>query len=72
MLIVGDLESEVKLINAQTFTQEVHDAAELIENNTFLASVLIATSSSIGAGLDLSHVYSVIRVGFPTSILDLN
>ena len=71
VLIIGGLEPEVKLINAQTFTKEIHNAAELIENNEFFPRVLIATSSSIGAGLGLSDVYSVIRIGFPTSILDL-
>ena len=40
VLFVGDLEPEVKLINAQSFTKEVNNPSELIENNEFFPRVL--------------------------------
>jgi len=71
IMITGEMESEVKLISATTFTTEQSDPRSIIDNNEFYPRILIATSSCIGAGLDSSSVFSVIRVGFPTSILDM-
>jgi hypothetical protein len=71
IIINGDLESEVKLMSATKFTEDVENPNDLIENNKFYPRILVATSSCIGAGLDSSSVYTVIRIGFPTSTLDL-
>jgi superfamily II DNA helicase RecQ len=71
IMINGDMESEVKLLSATTFTADIRNPQHLIDNNKFYPRVLIATSSCIGAGLDSSSVFSVIRVGFPTSVLDM-
>ena len=71
IMINGDMESEVKLQSATTFTHDSNETSDLIKNNKFYPRVLIATSSCIGAGLDSSSVFSVIRIGFPTSILDM-
>ena len=71
ILIKGDLETELKQVNAERFTEEIHNGDELIEENEFYPYVLIATSSCIGAGLDSSLVYSVLRVGFPTSLINM-
>ena len=71
IMINGDMESEVKLISATTFTSEATNPRETLDENKYYPRVLIATSSCIGAGLDSSSVYSVIRIGYPTSILDL-
>ena len=71
IMINGEMESEVKLISATTFTDEATNPRSIIDNNEFYPRVLIATSSCIGAGLDSSSVFSVIRVRFPTSILDM-
>ena len=71
LLIIGDLETEVKQVNAERFTEEVTNADELIEDNEFYPRVLVATSSCIGAGLDSSLVYSVLRIGFPTSLINM-
>ena len=37
----------------------------------FFPRTLIATAGSIGAGLDLMDVYSVVQVGFSTSVLEM-
>ena len=71
IMINGDMESEVKLVSSTTFTSVIENPREKIDKNEFYPRVLIATSSCIGAGLDSSFVYSVVRIGFPTSILDL-
>ena len=71
IMINGDMDSEVKLVSATTFTSETNNPRDKIDKNEFYPRVLIATSSCIGAGLDSSLVYSVVRIGFPTSILDL-
>ena len=71
ILIKGDLESDMKQVNAEKFTEEVHNLDVLIENNEFYPRVLLATSSCIGAGLDSSAVYSVLRIGFPTSLINM-
>ena len=71
ILIKGDLESDMKQVNAEKFTEEVHNPDVLIENNEFYPQVLLATSSCIGAGLDSSAVYSVLRIGFPTSQINM-
>jgi len=68
--ITGDLEPELKLAYTELFTQ-----APITEENvtdlTFNPRILLATASCIGAGLDSSDVFTVIRVGFPSSLLDL-
>ena len=71
ILIKGDLESDMKRVNAERFTEEVYNPDEILENNDFYPRVLIATSSCIGAGLDSSAVYSVLRIGFPTSLINM-
>ena len=54
ILIKGDLQSEMKQVNAESFTQEIHNPNKLIENIEFCPRVLLATSSCICAGLDCS------------------
>ena len=54
VLIKGDLDPEVKKVNAEKFTEEVINPAEVIEENEFYPRVPIATPSCIGAGLDSS------------------
>jgi hypothetical protein len=71
IIINGDLESEWKFFSAQRFTQVTTNPQECILNNIYYPRILIATSGCIGAGLDSSSVYSVIRDGFPSSVLDL-
>ena len=73
LLIIGDQDPEVKHQSAQKFTMDMsNDAIEdSIKSNEFHPRVLVATSSCIGAGLDSDAVYGVIRIGFPTSILNL-
>ena len=71
IMINGDMESEVKLKSATMFTTHINNPRGLVDDSKFYPRVLIATSSSIGAGLDSRDVYSVIRIGFPTSVLDM-
>ena len=70
-MINGDMESEVKLKSATMFTTTHHNACKLVDNCKFYPQVLVATSRCIGAGLDSSAFYSVICIGFSTSILDM-
>ena len=53
------------------FTKTVDNTEDLINSNLFYPRILIATAGSIGVGLDSVDVYSVVRVGFPTSILEM-
>ena len=71
IMINGEIESEVKLMSATTFTSESNNRPNRDNETVFNPRVLIATSSCIGAGLDSSSVYSVIRIGYPTSVLDM-
>ena len=71
IMINRDMESEVKLLSATTFTADTLNPHNLIKNNKFNLRVLIATLSCIRADLDLSSVHSIIQVGFPISIFDM-
>lgn len=71
LAIFGKLDSEVKFISVKEFTKIRDNYDEIIKNGSYFPRVLVATSSCIGAGLDSSDIYSVIRLGFPTSIIDL-
>ena len=71
LIIQGDMKAEVKFVSAQMFTKTVDNAEELVNNNSFYPSILMATAGSIGTCLDLADVYSVVRVGFSTSILEM-
>ena len=69
LLIAGDIEPELKLSYADTFTSRSEETVDFNEN--FSPRILIATASYIGAGLDSDEVYGAIRVGFPESMLNL-
>ena len=71
LIIHGNMKAEVKFVSAQIFTKTVDNAEELVTSNSFYPRILMATAGSIGAGLDLADVYSVVRVGFSTSILEM-
>ena len=71
ILIKGDLEPDMKQVNDEKFIEEVHNPDQFIEDNELYPQVLIGTSSCIGTGLDSSSVYSVMRIGFPTSIINM-
>ena len=73
MLIIGDQHPEVKHHSAQKFTMEMtsDEVQSALKSNQFHPRVLVATSSCIGAGLDCAFVCGVVRIGFPTSILNL-
>ena len=71
IIINGDLESEWKFFSAQKFTELTENPKEYVLKNVYYPRILVATSGCIGAGLDSSAVYCVIRDGFPSSILDL-
>ena len=69
LLIKGLLESEWKFKTATMFTAKTESTSELLMHNKYYPRILIATASCVGAGLDCSDVYCVIRDGFPTSIM---
>ena len=70
LLITGKIEPELKLAYSQAFTKVVSENHE-IDDNVFFPRILLATAGCIGAGLDCKNVYSVVRIGFPSSIIDL-
>ena len=70
-MIKGDMETKLKLASVTRFTDEVNNPLDIIDKNEYYPRVLIATASYIGASLDSSSVYSVIRIGFRTSIIDM-
>ena len=57
---------------ATMFTAKTLSTSDLVEQNRYYTRILIATASCIGAGLDCSEVYCVIRDGSPTSIMHLS
>ena len=69
-LIIGNLEVELKLDVVQAFTTPLA-LNKTIPTNNFHSRKLFATASCIGEGLDFADIYTVICIGFPTSILDL-
>ena len=71
MMMNGDMEIEVKLMSTTTFTSNPSDPRENVDNYVFYPRVLIATSSCIRADLDSSSAHSVVKIGFPTILLDL-
>ena len=71
MIIHGDMKADVKFVSAQMFTKTTKNAEELVNTNSFYPRILMATAGSIGAGLDSGDVYSVVKVGFPTNILEM-
>ena len=71
LIIQGDLQPEVKFVSAQQFTRHIADPQVLLDRNEYYPRILLATAGCIGAGLDSADVYSVIRVGFPSGILDM-
>ena len=71
LIIQGDMKPEVKILSAEIFTKNVENPEDMIHKNEFYPRILIATAGSIGAGLDSDMVNSVVRVGFPTSLIDM-
>lgn len=71
LIIQGDLQPEVKFVSAQQFTRHIEDPQTILDRNEYYPRILLATAGCIGAGLDSSDVFSVIRVGFPSGILDM-
>ena len=71
LIIHGDMKEEVKFVSDQMFTKTVDYAEELVNINLFYPRILMATDGSIDVGLDSVDVYSVVRVEFSTSILEM-
>ena len=71
LIIHGDMKEEVKFVSDQMFTKTVDYAEELVNINLFYPRILMATDGSIDVGLDSVDVYSVVRVEFSTSILEV-
>ena len=71
LIINVDLKIEVKFGSAECFTYINDNPEELIDSNPFYPRIIIATTGSVGAGLDSPDVYAVYRVGFPNSIFEM-
>ena len=65
------MQPEVKYISAEIFTRSIENSDNLINRNIFFPRILIVTAGSIGDGLDTMDVHSVVRGGYPTSILEI-
>ena len=68
LLITGSMEPELKLKHTTKFTAPSPQSTDI---DAFHPQILLATASCIGAGLDSSDAYAVVRMGFPASINDL-
>ena len=71
IIINGDMKKEVKFVSAERFTESIENPQLLLDDNKFNARILLATAGSIGAGLDSQDVFSVTRIGYPTSAIDM-
>lgn len=69
-LITGKLDPKVKFATATKFTSKICDPKIAFNTNVIFPRILVATASCIGAGLDSSDVYCVIRIGSPVTIVD--
>lgn len=70
LLITGNLEPELKLLCTKEFAKHANEDF-VIDEDTLCPRALFATAGCIGAGLDSSNAHSVIRMGFPSSAIDI-
>ena len=71
LIIHGDMKKEVNFVSAERFTESIADPQILLDSNKFYARILLATAGSNGVGLDSQDIYSVTRIGYPTSVIDM-
>ena len=65
------MRKDIKIVYAEEFTKSVSNPEDIVNSDVFYARILISIAGSISAELDSMDVYSVIRIGFPTSILKI-
>ena len=65
--MTGNIEPELKLAYAQEFTKVI-SKDYVIDKDDFSLRVLLATAGCIGAGLDCTNVFLVIRIGSPIAL----
>ena len=68
-MVYGDLHQEVKSEFITAFTN-INCIEQCKESKTLYPRILIATSGSVGAGLDSSKVTRVYRIGCPSTLFD--
>lgn len=71
ILVVGSQESELKSYSTVAFTSKSTPLQLDQPSTNYFPRYLIGTSGCIGAGLDSSEVHSVVRIGCPSSIINL-
>jgi len=71
IIIHGDMKKEVTFVSAERFTASIENPQLLLDDNKFYVRILLATAGSIGAGLGSQDVFSVTRIGYPTSAIDM-
>ena len=71
VLVVGDIEQELKYAYTVAFTKTISDVDNQDISKNYTPKFLFGTSGCVGAGLDLDEVRLVIRLGMPTSIINL-
>ena len=69
VIVYGEMHQEVKSEVITAFTN-INDVEKCKESNSMYPRILIATSGSIGPGLDSSKVTLVYRIGCPSSVFD--
>ena len=71
IVINGDIESKVKLMEVTTFASKSNTYQARDIKNLLNLRVLIVISSCVVTGLNSSSVYSIIRIRFLVSVLDM-
>ena len=69
-LVHGDMHKEVKAETIRAFTSTL-SVEEDMKSNVIHPRILIATSGSVGAGLDSHEINLVYRIGCPGSVFEL-
>ena len=69
VLVYGDMHQEVKAEIITAFTS-THPVESDMESNVIYPRILIATSGSVGAGLDSHDINLVYRIGCPSSVFE--
>jgi hypothetical protein len=71
VLVVGDIEQELKYAYTVAFTRTISDIDNQDISKKYTPKFLFGTSGCVGAGLDSDEVRLVIWLGMPTSIINL-
>jgi hypothetical protein len=71
VLVVGDIEQELKYAYTVAFTSKINDVKNQDNSKRFTPKFLFRMSGCMGVGLDSDEVRLAIWLGVPTSIINL-